>query len=102
MFGPPHGGMKNRNQIKYLALTFINTLLSSQRTHAHTSTSGLAGASVRQLLKLSSSVFPIANRGFRLNQCDRQALLVLPRFPGPSGSAFPPRSGPRVGVRVAL
>ena len=27
-------GVRNRNQIKYLALTFIDTLLSSQRTHA--------------------------------------------------------------------
>ncbi|MFE3799216.1 hypothetical protein, partial [Nocardia tengchongensis] len=43
------------NQIKYLALTFIDTLLSSQRTHAQAiDPSGKPVRLARQLFKLSS------------------------------------------------
>ncbi|MEU1996743.1 hypothetical protein ABZ511_20005, partial [Nocardia gamkensis] len=77
---PSTRGVKDRNQIKHLALTFIDTLLSSQRTHAHTFTPNILETSVRQLFQLSPFVHPI-KIGLPFEPCDGQALLVLPRFP---------------------
>ncbi|WP_249645526.1 hypothetical protein, partial [Nocardia sputi] len=54
-----HTGSARAGTKKYLALTFIDTLLSSQRTHAHTFTPVFTGTSVRQLFQLSSFVDPI-------------------------------------------
>src|SRR6478735_3222649 len=99
---------KRMRGTKKLALTFIDTLLSSQRTRAHHH-SKPSGSSFRgncssltepSLGRKSATLSATRTRSTILQEVshsDFQALSVQPRFPSPSCEARR-----RVGVRVAL